>query len=78
MKAKEAKRKIIKVPKMGKKRMFTATKSDALKLFKIKTGKPYIVPNYSEIRIFHYKLSKQTKTRKYMVGTYLEYLNRQI
>ena len=67
------KRRIINPKIMGKKRVYVATKFDAIKLFQIKTGKIYIEPNYSNVRIF--KLKNPTKKRKYQVCTWTEKLN---
>lgn len=61
---------------MKKSRKYTKTLSEAKKLFKLKTGTEYGkgIDHYSGIRIHKLQIMK-TKTRKYFVGTHLEWLN---
>ena len=61
---------------MNKSRKYTETLPDAKKLYKLKTGYEYdnkSIDRYA-VAIFKLKAAK-TKTRKYFVGSYIEWLN---
>lgn len=61
---------------MNKTRKYTSTLNGAKILFASKTGEEYnpAKKHSSGIRIFKLEITK-TKTRKYFVGTYTEWLN---
>ena len=61
---------------MNKNRKFTQTFKEAKELFFLKTGKKWNIDDKppSGITIFKLKIMK-TKTRRFFVGTYLEWLN---
>lgn len=61
-----------------KSRMYAKTLVEAKKIYKAKTGVDYDINNkgYSGVRIYTLKKSNQTPTRKFFIGTYMEYINR--
>lgn len=61
---------------MNKNRKYTQTMTMAKKLYKLKTGLEYKISqiNTSGISIHKLKIMK-TKTRRFFVGTYMEWLN---
>ena len=60
---------------MNKNRKFTTTLRDAKKLYKLKTGVEFGEGNEDlYTRIFRLKIMR-TKTRRYFVGSYMEWLN---
>lgn len=55
---------------------FTETLLEAKKLFKLKTGYDYDTEKHSASTINIYKLkTMKTKTRKYFIGSHIEWLN---
>ena len=60
---------------MNKNRKYTENLRDAKKLYKLKTGRDWEdVHSYGGTTIFKLKIMR-TKTRRYFVGTYMEWLN---
>lgn len=57
---------------------YAKTLGEAKAVFKKQTGVDYdrLNPHYSQIRIFTLKKPFKTATRKYYIGTYIDYINR--
>jgi len=66
----------MKTEHMNKNRKYTTTLAEAKKLYKLKTGCDYVKPYHHHSGVLIYALKiMQTKTRRYFVGTYIEWLN---
>lgn len=61
-----------------KDRVYAKTLEEARQIFKAKVGVSYsmLFPHPSGVRIYTLKKPYKTKTRKYYIGTYMDYINR--
>lgn len=55
---------------------YAKTLKEAKAIFKTKTGQEYAIPNHNNIRIFTLSKKNQTPTRKYYIGSNIEFINR--
>lgn len=61
-----------------KDRKYAKDLTEAKKIFKAKTGADFkqLEAHHSGIRIYRFKKANKTPTRKFFIGSHIEYINR--